>query len=139
MDFEVALQTIKVMKRYDRKNVRYPLLRDLIVTYCRPFTESRGINIKKDFVSIKFNSKKMEELHKELLSLRKVLFAHTDLEYKNPTVVNWSTDIKKWFPMAFKGFDYEALEKQLSGIKSLIEYSQSQLEEQIREQEKYFE
>lgn len=140
MDFNMALQTIKVLKRHKRKDVRYPLLRDVIVAYSRPFTESRGFNIKKDFFSIKFmpSEIEMKKLHEELLVLRKELFAHTDLRYKNPKVVNWSTEAYKWFPMSFKGFDYEVLEKQLSNIKKLIEHAQLQLRREIREYEKDF-
>ncbi len=95
MDFESALYTLKVLRRYKKKDVRYALIRDVIVTYSRPFTESKGFNIAKDFCGAKFDDKDMKELHDELLSLRKELFAHTDLTYKNPKVTNWSTDTYK--------------------------------------------
>lgn len=140
MDFEMALHTIKVLKRYKRKDVRYPLLRDMIVAYSRPFTESRGFNIQKDFFGVKFKASEIEmkKLHEELLRLRKELFAHTDLTYRNPKVSNWSTEAYKWFPMSFKGFDYEVLERQLTNIKKLIEHVQTQLRHQISECEKHF-
>lgn len=140
MDFEMALQTIKVLKRYKRKDVRYILLRDVIVAYSRPFMESKGFNITKDFFRVKFKPSEIEmkRLHDELLVSRKELFAHTDLTHRKPKVVNWSTETYKWFPMSFKGFDYEVLERQLSCIKKLIEHAQLQLRRQISEYEKNF-
>jgi hypothetical protein len=138
MDFESALHTLKVLRRYKKKDVRYALIRDVIVTYSRPFTESKGFNIGKDFCGAKFDDKDMKELHDELLRLRKELFAHTDLTYKNPKVRNWSTDTYKWFPMSFKGFDYKTLEDKLPEIKRLIEHVQKQNRLKISEHEKNF-
>lgn len=138
MDFESALHILKVLRRYKKKDVRYALIRDVIVTYSRPFTESKGFNIDKDFCGAKFDDKDMKELHDELLRLRKELFAHTDLTYKNPKVRNWSTDTYKWFPMSFKGFDYKTLEDKLPEIKRLIEHVQKQNRLKISEHEKNF-
>ncbi len=137
-DFEMALHTIKVLKRYRKSDVRFPLLRDIVVSYCRPFTESRGIGIKKDFLDNRFPDEEMEELHEELLKLRKQLFAHTDLSYKQPKISNWSTEQKKWFPVSFKGFDYQALDSKLPKIQRLIQCTQSNLREKIAEYENHF-
>ena len=138
MDLEMALQSIEMMKRYRRKDIRYSIIRDVIVTYCRPFTESKGIKIKKDLMAVKFTSQDMQSLHNELLTLRKQLFAHTDLIYKKPEVSNWSTEVYKWFPMSFRGFDYSSLDNRVSEIKELVLYSQVQLRKQIAEYEKCF-
>jgi hypothetical protein len=138
MDFECVLQTIKILKRYRKKDVRYALLRDIVVTYCRPFTESKGFKIGKDFCGVKFEDKNMKQLHKELLSLRKEIFAHTDLKYKNPKVVNWSTESYKWFPMSFKGFDYDAVDNKLPEIIRLVNYVRKQNQDNIAKYEKNF-
>ena len=135
-DLEMSLQTIKVLRRYSRKDVRFPLLRDIIVTYCRPFTSSRGDEINKDFLSIKpFENKNMQLLHEKLLELRSQLFAHTDLTFKKPSIANWSKGNKKWFPMAFRNFDYEELEKELPNIINLLKYVQEDINVQIKEYE----
>lgn len=138
MDFESALHTLKVLRRYRKKGVRYALIRDVIVTYGRPFTESRGFKIDRDFFGIKFDHPDIEKLHNDLLTLRKELFAHTDLTYKNPKVVNWSTETYSWFPMSFKGFDYGTIESKLPEIKRLIEHAQKQVRDRISEYEKNF-
>lgn len=138
-DLEMAIQTIKVLRRYRRKDVRFPLLRDIVVTYCRPFTESRGDGIRKDFLGVrKFENPEMESLHNKLVNLRSELFAHTDLTFKKPQIANWSKGDKKWFPMAFKGFSYEELDSELPNIINLIKYVQEDLKKQINKYEKSF-
>ena len=138
IDFEMALQTIVILKRYKKNDVRYALLRDIVVTYARPFTESRGFQINKDRHGVKFKNNKMKTLHEEMINLRMQLFAHTDLTYRNPKVVNWSTETQKWFPMAFRGFDYDTLESRITEIKALIEYVRKQLREEISVYEESF-
>jgi hypothetical protein len=138
-DFEMALQTIKTLGDHENNSVRYPLLRDIVVTYCRPFTESNGIGINKDFHGVKkFPNDQMKLLHSKLLTLRKELFAHTDLTYKNPKISNWSTDERKWFPMSIKGYDYELLNNELPNIVNLINYVQTDLKEKLASYEKNF-
>lgn len=138
MDFESALWILKVLSRYKKKDVRYALIRDVIVTYSRPFTESKGFNISKDFCGVKFDDPDKKKLHDDLLRLRNELFAHTDLTFRNPKVANWSTDTYKWFPMSVKGFDYKDLESRLPEIKRLVRYVQKQNRLKIAEYEKSF-
>ena len=45
VDFYSAKHIRQVLKRYRRKDVRYCILRDLIVTYCRPFSGNKGDKI----------------------------------------------------------------------------------------------
>ena len=138
-DFEMALHTIKLLRRCRNKEVRYSLLRDIVVTYCRPFTESRGKDIKKDFLGFKkYESENMKALHARLMHLRGSLFAHTDLTFKNPQIANWSEGDRKWFPMAFTFFDYEKLDGELPEIENLIKFTNKALIAQLREFEKSF-
>ena len=127
-DLEMALQTLKVFRRCRNQEVKCALLRDITVTYCRPFSESKGNNFKKHHFNLnKFESETMKNLHEKIIGLRNSLFAHTDLHFKNPKIANWSTDEKKWFPMSFTGFDYTQLEDKISEIELLIKYSRQQL------------
>ena len=136
-DLESALQTAKIISRYKKMDVRSALLRDIVVTYCRPFTESRGEGIIKDFFSIKkFESEDMKLLHNELIKLRSSLFAHTDFNFKKPQIANWSDGDKKWFPMAVKHYDYSKLNDQLISIVQLIKYVKLKLVLEIDQYEK---
>ena len=115
-----AKHILRVLKRYHRKDVRYCLLRDLVVTYCRPFSGNKGDEISKHALTKKVVPKDLRRLHDELLNLRNQLFAHTDCTYRRPKVVNWSTDSHKWFPMSFRGFDYNKLDGRVSEIHQLV-------------------
>lgn len=132
-DFNDALHTLKVLRRYRKKDVRYALIRDVVVTYCRPFTESKGFGIRKDLLGLKTVRSEMRGLHNELLTLRKEIFAHTDLTYRNPKVAKWAPG---FYPMSFKGFDYAALERKLPKIEKMIEHAQKQVRDEISKYEK---
>lgn len=133
MDFGEVLHTFKVLRRYKKKDIRCVLIRDIIIAYCRPFTESKGDKGKKHRLSSKAVHPNMKDLHKKLLDLRHQLFAHTDLTYKKPKVAKWSD---KLFIMSFKGFDYKTIENELSKIKQLIEYAQEWVNNSISDYEK---
>ena len=138
MDFEMALQTISMLKRYKKFDVRFALLRDIVVTYARPFTVSKGFEINNHIYGIKFESNEMKSLHNELLTLRNQLFAHTDLSYKNPKVGKWTLEHHIVYPMSFKSLDYNGLNTKINNIKELIEYVRNQLKHKLKDHEKSF-
>jgi len=131
VDFDSAKRILQVLKRYRRKDVRYCILRDLIVTYCRPFSVNKGDKITKHTLTVKVVPKELRPLHNELLAIRNQLFAHTDYTYRQPKVVNWSTDTYKWFPMQFRGFDYGKLDNRIPEISKLIQSVESNLQARI--------
>jgi hypothetical protein len=102
IDLDTALHSIRVLKRYRREDVRYCLLRDIVVSYARPFSGNKGETIPKHTLSKKEVPKHLRPLHGELIDLRNQLFAHTDFTYRRPKAVNWSTPGHKWFPMTFR-------------------------------------
>ena len=82
IDLDTALHTIKVLRRYKRPDVRYPLLRDIAVTYAHPFSGNEGDHIHNDRLSSrKHVPKHLRKLHDELIRLRQEQFAHTDLKF----------------------------------------------------------
>ncbi len=131
IDLDAALHTIKILKRYKRTDVRNALLRDITVAYTKPFSVNKGHKISKHNLSLKFVPAKLRALHKELMDLRKQLFAHTDLTFRNPKVANWSSGEYKWFPMSFKGFNYKSLNKRIDNIETLIRSVQDELRKTI--------
>jgi hypothetical protein len=137
-DFDAAIHTLKIQKRYRRPDVRNALLRDIIVTYTRPFSISKGDKIHRHILPAKFVPSQLRKLHNELLDLRNQLFAHTDLIYKNPRVANWSAGQRKWFPMSFRGFDYGSLNKRVANILNLICTVQRELQKKIKKIENHF-
>lgn len=136
IDLDTALHTIKVLRRYKRADVQYSLLRDIAVTYARPFSFNKGELISKDCLpSGKHVPKSMRDLHDELVRVRKEQFAHTDLKFYRPKVAKFSGVTKSWFPMSFKGYDYGALLEQLPEIKSLIQSVEKSVQAEIAQYE----
>lgn len=135
-DVNLAFYTLKILKRYKKDDVRNALLRDIIVTYARPFSSSKGKEIKKHKLSLKFVPSQKRNLHNELIDLRNQLFAHTDLQYKNPKVGKWDFGHYKMYPMSFKGFDYKKLHRKIDEITNLITEVHQNLKDKIRELQK---
>ncbi len=132
IDLDTALHTVKVLRRYKRADVKYPLLRDISVAYARPFSGNEGEKISRHQLSSgKRIPKAMKDLHTELLRLRKEQFAHTDLKFYRPRVAKFHGKTKPWFPMSFKGYDYTTLLKQLPQIEALIRAVESSVQAEI--------
>ena len=121
IDLDTALHTVKVLRRYRRADVQYPLLRDIAVTYARPFSGNEGEHISRHQLASKRHvPAAAKKLHEELLRLRKEQLAHTDLRYYDPRVAKFPGANKPWFPMSFKGYDYASLIRKLPEIERLI-------------------
>lgn len=132
IDLDTALHTVKILRRYKCADVQYPLLRDIAVTYARPFSGNDGEHISRHCLSSrKHIPKVMRELHTELLRLRKEQFAHTDLKFYRPKVAKFHGKTNPWFPMSFKGYDYGALLKRLPQIETLIRAVESSVQAEI--------
>lgn len=120
IDLDTAAKAIPVLRRYKRGDVRAALLRDIAVTYARPFSGNRGVKHPKHRLSIRHVPKVARPLHQELIKLRNRQFAHSDLTIHNPKVARFGTAAKPWFPMTFKSFDSQALGRRLQEIEELI-------------------
>ncbi|BEQ15764.1 hypothetical protein [Desulfoferula mesophila] len=138
IDFDTALRTLRVLSRYRKNDVRYCLLRDIVITYCRPFSKNKGSNFHNSLRSKKFVPQIFLPFHTELMAVRNQLFAHTDLTYYRPQVVNWSTPGQIRFPMAFKGYDYAKLNARVSEIKKLVNSVAQKLQNEIDQMEKIY-
>lgn len=114
-----ALKAVGLVKTIEPIFAKYAVLRDLVVTYIRPFTPCFG----------KFQKYKLEDelipeefldLHKELYNLRCQVFAHTDLRVRNPVLHCWVGRNGTMFPITFKGYDYEGLLKKIDPMEPLF-------------------
>ncbi len=136
IDLDTAIHTLKILKRYKKADVRNAILRDIIVTYARPFSKNKGHKIPNHKLPDKFVPLQKKDLHKELIYLRNKLFAHTDLPYKNPRVAKWDFGQYKRYPMSFRGFEYKKLHRRIDEITDLIFTVQKELQSKIREIQK---
>ena len=138
IDFDTTKYTLRVLKRYRSKDVRYCLLRDIVVSYCRPFSRNKGEKISNHTLGKKVVPKEFHSLHDELVRIRNQLFAHTDSIYRQPKVANFSTDSHKCFPMSFRGYDYNKLDKRISEIDKLVVAVEKNLQAEIGKIEENF-
>ncbi len=136
IDLDAAKHTFGVLKRYKRNDIRFCLLRDLVMCYSRPFSGNKGENIPKHSMSESFVPKHLRPLHKELLTVRNQLFAHHDYTYRKPKIANWSTPTRKIFPMSFRGYDCGKLDARLAEIKELVNLVAENLNREIDTLEK---
>lgn len=131
IDLDSTKYSLRVLKRYRRKDVRHCLLRDIVVSYACPFSDNKGQDIPKHKLTKKVVPRNLRQLHDDLIKLRNQLFAHTDYTYRRPKVANWSTASQKWFPMAFRGYDYAKLDSRVSEIESLVKVVEENLQAEI--------
>ena len=135
-DLNTVRHTLRMLRRYRRKDVRYAILRDVIVTYARPFSGNKGERRSRHKLTRRYVAKKLRPLHDELLAIRNQLFAHTDFTYYRPKFADWSTPENPWFPMSFRGFDYEGLDKRVEEIEALVEDTEQRIDKKIEKIER---
>ena len=138
IDFDSTKHALRVLKRYSCKDVRYCLLRDIVVSYVRPFSINKGKNIPKHTLTKKVVPKELHPLHDELVDLRNQLFAHTDYEYIRPKAANFSTPTRKWSPMSFRAFDYNKIDSRIAEIEFLVAEVEKNLQDKINKIEATF-
>jgi hypothetical protein len=133
IDLNTTKHTLRILKRYRRLDVRFCLLRDIVVSYARPFSTNTGVKIPKHHLTKKFIPEHLRPLHKELINARNQLFAHTDLRYRNPRISNlWKEE--GLLPMMFRGYDYNKnINQKVDRIEELVNIVETKLNEKLRE------
>jgi hypothetical protein len=138
IDLGSALHSLHVLKRYRREDVRYCLLRDIVVSYARPFSVNKGEKLPKHSLTKKVVPKHLHPLHEELIDARNRLFAHTDFTYRRPKAANCSTSGRKWFPMSLRSYDYGKLDRRIAEIEILVRSVTGNLQAKIEQMEANF-
>ncbi|NBF03752.1 hypothetical protein GV819_15775 [Pseudomonas sp. Fl5BN2] len=131
-DFEAALDSLRLIKRYRRVDTKAALLRDLTVAYIRPFSKNKGRGGSKSELDMKVVPAHLRGLHKKLYELRNQQFAHTDLNYYNPKSITYGDTSGG---LVYAGFSYEGLLEKLPEIKELVEAVKRVVDARIQEYE----
>lgn len=134
-DILQAIQSLSVLKRYKKRDVRFALLRDFVVSYARPFVGSKGFVCNNHKLNESLVPKDSKELHKDIIHIRHKLFAHNDLNFRDPKVVNWSEAGILSFPMSFKGSGYEKLDDHHPDMLKLAEVVLNNIRKEIAKRE----
>lgn len=121
IDLEMAKQTCDVLAEQDSSDVRYCVLRDLIVTYARPFSANRGRLFKQHRLESDVVPIEMQALHAELVALRDQVFAHTDHDARDPRIARWPKEQGgATYAMSFSNPGYDRLLGRLGDIRELV-------------------
>lgn len=121
IDLDGARQSARLLRRYKRSDVRFSILRDVIVTYSRPFSVNRGKFMKTHSLKQKIVPAAMRPLHRELVGLRNKAFAHTDHSFRDPQLMEIprrSGPLR--FGMGFANPPYESLSRRAGEIEALV-------------------
>ena len=132
IDFSDAIHSIKIMSRYRSLEVQIPLIRDIVVTYGRPFSGNKSDGLSNHRLSSKvYVPKRFQGLHQELIRLRMQQFAHSDLRYFKPKVKRFPGKRGDFYPMSFAGYDYSGLINRLPEISELIREVEGRVQSSI--------
>jgi hypothetical protein len=138
-DLEQAIRGLKELLECPSTSIKYALLRDSIVAYCRPFTKCRGKFHKQIRLETEeFVPSVMAALHAQLIELRDQTYAHTDLEPRRPVLHMWRRPQGNIFPIQFKGYDYEGTLSKRDQLVSLFESVLHKIEKKLVQLEKEF-
>lgn len=133
IDLDMARQTCDLLARQNSAELRHCILRDLVVTYARPFSANRGRVFRRHRLENDVIPVGMLALHTELLSLRDQAFAHTDHDFRKPRIARWpGKSGRASYPMSFSNPAYDSLLTQLASIGELIIAVETKVNETIR-------
>lgn len=128
MDLDSAAHVLKLLKQTDVDAYRYPLLRDLVVTYCRPFVQTRKAPSLPENVA----PKQYRDLHRQLLLLRNKQFAHSDHDLHMLKFGWLNLRGGARLAMTFKTTDQLGVLARLDDVEALILAVQADLKERTR-------
>src|SRR5206468_2537720 len=109
------------------------ILRELIVSYARPFSGNQAPSGGGHSLSRKFVPPEHRALHTELLDLRMQVITHSDFTYHDPRVMQWGTGQHSIFPMSFRRPGYKGLLSRAEHIRKLVDAVDARLQAAIRE------
>ncbi|MBL8756739.1 MAG: hypothetical protein JNK15_25810 [Planctomycetes bacterium] len=130
IDFDRARDALTQVDRTDVLHLREAMLRDAIVSYCRPFSGNQGAKGRHRLRADDCVLKSERPLHDELIGLRDQLFAHSDLTYHDPKAMSVGANIM----MTFKEADYDSLLPRTAQLRQLIDSVAQHVEREVRQQ-----
>lgn len=139
VDMADAAQTASLLDTESHQAVRYTLLRDLVTAYARPFSGNRGKVLRRHRLTSEWAPEHQRSLHAELVALRDQAIAHTDHEFRNPSVSRWPYAGGAAYFMSLKVPRYDELLARLPEIRQLIAAVTSGLDARIRTFEQFHE
>ncbi len=136
-DMNQSLNTLKIIRRYKKRDVINALIRDVVVIYSRPFTNCKGNHIPRHKLDKnKFVPKNLHALHEKIIRYRNQIFAHTDLTARKPTLGRLQIGSSHRYAMSFRGFSPNDFEHDLPRIEEAIRMVKENISSKLRDIEK---
>jgi hypothetical protein len=126
--------SLKVLRAFEEKDVRWIILRELVVAYARPFSANNDDQGKRHRLDPdRVVPGELRDLHDELISLRNELIAHTDFDRWKPRVSGWPMTTTKVWGMVIRAPDYAALDARVPEIERLVDAVDAKPSREIRD------
>lgn len=139
IDFEMAKQACDLLSRQTSDELRYCILRDIVVSYARPFSKNRGRLIRLHRLEADLVPVAMRPLHTELVTLRDQVFAHSDQEFRKPQLARWPRkDGTATYPMGFRNPAYDQLLARMAEVRVMVIALESLVNESVASHERVF-
>jgi hypothetical protein len=132
IDMDGVRHGLRLLRRYRRNDVRFALLRDVVITYSRPFVATKSPRGGKFTLSLRYVPRALRSLHLDLVRVRNTLLAHSDLGTHRPQLLRSFPAPRRVLGMSFTNPDYVGLLRQLDGISALAEGVDSALTAELR-------
>jgi len=135
-DIQSAKRVCDLALKQTDNELKYSMIRDAIVIYCRPFSRCNG----------KFGSHKLDKhisdqldlsIHRRLIQWRDQIIAHSDIDVRDPKLHCWTNLRGNTYPIVFTGFYGSNMPKE-EDIKSICEKLEEILLLKIKESEAVF-
>ena len=140
IDLEMARQSCDLLETIRELQARQPILRDAVISYCRPFSGNRAKDGSTHHLSLRFVPTELRGLHEELFDLRMQAFAHTDVEFRNPQIARWPrTAGGANYLVGFRNPSYDDLLRRIPEIRDLVCQVENSINTKVRKLEMRFE
>ncbi len=122
LDLGQAREVLDALNTHDDQLTRLSMLRDAIVAYARPFSGNRLDPTKRHRLPKHVVRIEYRPLHKELMTLRNQAFAHTDYEFRDPSVSRLLGYIsgRAAYPITSRAVPWTTLLERLPEIRGLV-------------------
>ena len=119
-DLGNAKFALEHLEQVEDELAQHALMKDAVLSYARPFSRSHGYFSKRHTLPDTFVPEEHRNLHKRLMFYRDQVFAHTDINAKQPRVSRFKMERGFWYPMSFKGLSPEELMPHVAEMLSLV-------------------
>lgn len=105
IDMERVQKSIEYLLCTDDEYLKSVMFRDAVISYAKPFIsnrfsdQSKGLRISENNVP-----KELAAAHKEILSLRDELIAHTDMTVQKPKIEKYQNEVGHNFCITVSGY-----------------------------------